>query len=242
MSWDDDGLKSNPKSSKIVTPAAPDPAVERKALFERFKKIIPEISDNAANQLTVYHSELVRFNKAVNLVSPATIPSAENVHFADSALASRLIVKAIDKTAPLYDVGSGNGFPGLVFAVLYPDVKVVLIERDKRKAEFIKHIASVLSLKNATVEPISVEDLPAGSVRNMVSRGFAPLHKALLVCRRQVLRGGRYFHLKGDAWATELANVPSQLFTFWSPSLLGQYKLPGTTADLAVVMTEKIGE
>lgn len=214
----------------------------KKDLRALFLKTLPGLTDNAASQLETYYHELVRFNKAVNLVSPATIGNAENVHFIDSAMASYLIAKSMIPKAPLYDVGSGNGFPGAVFAILYPQSQVVLVERDKRKAEFLKHIASALSLKNLSVEAVAVEDLRDGSVQNMVSRGFAPLHRALLVCRRQVKSGGRYFHLKGDAWANELAQVPSQLFSFWSPSLLGQYKIPGTNAELAVVVTEKIAD
>lgn len=199
----------------------------RLAAKEKFAKLFPTLPDNAANQLLVYHSELVRFNKAVNLVSPATIPNAETLHFADSALASNLIAKNLVPKHPLYDVGSGNGFPGLVFAIFYPEVPVVLVDRDKRKAEFLKHVASTLTLKNVTVEAVSVENLRPVSVFNMVSRGFAPLHRALLACRKQVAQGGKYFHMKGDAWVNEVAQVPSQLFSYWTPSLLGQYKLPG---------------
>ena len=48
--------------------------------------------------------------------------------------------------------------------------------------------------------------------------------------------------MKGDGFANELANVPSQIFSCWSPSLIGQYRLPETSTSLAVIMTEKIAD
>jgi 16S rRNA (guanine527-N7)-methyltransferase len=64
----------------------------------------------------------------------------------------------------------------------------------------------------------------------------------MLAVRKPVAKGGRFFHIKSDAWATELSSVPSQLFSFWTPSLLGQYRIPETSVDMAVVLTEKIAE
>lgn len=243
MNRDDGSYRgfSKPKDSTVPV-AEPGAGLERLSTKERFRKALPELADAAESQLIVYHDELIRFNKAVNLISPTTMNNAESVHFADSVLASRLIAKHLVPKKALYDVGSGNGFPGLVMAILFPEISVVLIDRDKRKSEFLKHIIARLGLKNISVEAVSVESLPAQSVSNMVSRGFAPLHRALLVCRKQVSQGGKYFHMKGDAWANEIAQVPTQLFSFWTPSLLGQYKIPGSGAEAAVVVTEKIAD
>ncbi len=213
---------------------------ERLSTRERFQKILPDLEYNALSRIISYYDELLRFNKAVNLISPSTIGNAESVHFADSVFASQIIVKHLVPSQPLYDVGSGNGFPGLIFAILFPTLPVVLVDRDRRKTEFLKHVTAILGLKNVNIEAVSVENLRDQSVSNMVSRGFAPLHRALLVCRKQVLQGGKYFHLKGDAWANEIAQVPSQLFSLWSPSLLGQYTIPGLSAQFAVVVTDKI--
>ena len=208
----------------------------------KLRQWFPDLSPTAVEQFLIYHEELMRYNKAINLISPTTIMKADVTHFGDSILASQIIGKNLVGQDPVFDLGSGNGFPGVVFAILHPTRKVVLVERDQRKCQFLKSLVAALKASNIAVEGRSVEDLPPGSIKNAVARGFAPLNKALLFARKQVASGGRFFHLKSDGWATELAAVPSQIFTFWSPSLLGQYKLPDSNTEMFVVMTEKLQE
>jgi len=212
-----------------------------KAVEARFKKWFPDLSGEIITRLVAYQSELLAVNKTINLVPSGTSRNAEAVHFADSIYACRLIrPQLLKNNAPIYDFGSGNGLPGLIFGILFPDVRVILMDRDSRKLEFCKSMASKLKLENVTFQSGGIEDLPVQSVVNAVTRGVAPLQRALLVARKQVVKGGRLFHLKDDGWANELAQVPSQLFTFWSPSLLGQYKIPETSNEMAVVVTDKI--
>ncbi|HVK60829.1 MAG TPA: RsmG family class I SAM-dependent methyltransferase [Bdellovibrionales bacterium] len=223
-----------------------EPAVEAVFVPEvsaaRYEKWFPQLSAEAREKLLTYHSELIKFNRTINLISPGTAKSADATHFADAVLASEEIQKHLIPDAPLYDFGSGNGIPGLVFGLLYPQVKVVLVDRDQRKLEFCKHIAATLKLTNVSTHVGGVEELPSGSIKNAVARGFAPLSKALLLTRKPLAKGGRFFHMKGDGWANELAQVPSQLFSVWSPSLLAQYRIPDSNAEMGVVLTEKIGD
>jgi 16S rRNA (guanine527-N7)-methyltransferase len=170
------------------------------------------------------------------------VKNAEAVHFADSIAACRLISKAVVVGQPVFDLSGGTGFPGLAFAILFPKHKVVILDRDTKKFEFPKHVTSVLGLSNVSFEAKSLDDLAPGSVWNLVSRSNAPLMKAMLGARKVVAQGGRFFHVKSDSWATELSSVPSQLFSFWSPSLIGQYRVPDTSLDFSVVQTEKIAE
>ncbi len=230
------------KNEPRVAPVATDSVFEFAVTVARYQKWFPEVDPEAIDRLATYTQELLKFNKTVNLITATTIKSAESVHFGDSVIAARLIEKAMIPGAPLYDFGSGNGLPGLVFGLLFPKHKVVLVDRDQRKLEFCKHIISTLRLTNVTVQDVAVEDLAEGSVKNAVGRGFAPLSKAMIVARRAVVKGGKFFHMKGDGWANELAQVPSQLFSFWSPSLLGQYRLPESTTELAVVLTTKVSD
>ncbi len=225
-------------------PGKGEPVVESPGVvFENnLRKWLVGATDDTLRKFIRYNMELIKFNKAVNLIAPTTIAIADNVHFADSAYATQIVIKSLVPGQPLFDIGSGNGFPGMVMAILHPNVSVILVDRDERKAEFLKHIITVLQLKNVTVEISAVEDMAAGRMVNVVTRGFAPLHKAMLIARKQVNKGGRFFHLKGDGWANELASVPSQLFSYWTPSLLGQYQLPVIMSNMAVVLTEKIAE
>lgn len=227
---------------KPATAVPTDSVFEFAVTVARYQKWFPELSLDVLDRLATYTQELLKFNKTVNLISATTIKTAESVHFGDCIIAARLIEKNLTPGAPLYDFGSGNGLPGLVFAIMFPKLKVVLVDRDQRKLEFCKHVVATTKLTNVSIHVGAVEDLPDGSVLNAVGRGFAPLSRALINARKVVGKGGKFFHMKGDGWANELAQVPSQLFTHWSPSLIGQYRAPESTVELSVVLATKLGD
>lgn len=208
-------------------------------IFWRIEEWFPELPEHVRVGLKTYHSELLKFNKNLSLVGVKTVPMADAIHFADSILASRVIEKDLN-CQEIFEFGAGNGFPGVVLALLLPQVKVRLVVGDVKKAEFLKHLLQTLNLKNASVMAQSVESLPPGSVQCAVSRGFAGLAKSILISRKVFALGGKYYHLKGEEWATEIADIPTQLCSFWMPSLLAEYKLPVGQVRFAVVKTEKI--
>lgn len=224
-------------------PGSPQPAeYDPEKSKARLKTWFPDLAETDVTKLIGYLTQLNKFNKAVNLVSPATLKNADAVHLADAIYASQLIVPELVKDQAVYDFGSGNGFPGLVLGILNPKVQVVLVDRDERKLEFCKHVAADAGASNVKTLKSDVEALPPGTLLNVVARGFAPLAKAMLMARPLVKAGGRFFHLKGDNWATELSQVPSQLFTFWQPNLLGDYRLPDQGALMSIVITSKVSD
>lgn len=199
----------------------------------------PKLQSVELERLHKFHGELVKFTGTVNLISINTIGVADQVHFGDSISATQLIFEKC-QAPEIFDIGSGNGLPALVMAILDSHRRIVCVERDARKSEFLKHVASVLALKNFEVKIAGVETLGEGSVKCGVSRGFASVSKAILATRKQFAVGGEYFHIKGDTWGRELAEIPSQLCTFWEPSLLAGYRLPAKDEKRAVVLTKKI--
>lgn len=206
----------------------------------RLKSWYPDLDEKKLQKFSQYFSELQKFNKVINLVSQKTILNADAIHFADSINAARLVYKNINKNDILHDIGSGNGFPGLVFAILYPGQKMLLIDSDERKCEFIKHVAGVCGLLNVTVQTKKIESFSDGSINQAICRGFAPLPKALLMLRKIVPKGGAIYHLKSEEWAIEVSQIPTQLCSLWQPSLVGEYSVPVGGAKLFVVKTAKI--
>jgi 16S rRNA (guanine527-N7)-methyltransferase len=142
----------------------------------------------------------------------------------------------------IYDIGSGGGFPGIVMAILRPQWKMILIEKDPKKCEYLSHLSKHLGLSNVEIRCTGIESLKPGSIECAVTRGFSSLPKSLLIFRKLVKKGGKVFHLKSEEWASELADIPTQLCSFWLPSLLGDYKLPLGEVKFAVVKTEKIAD
>ncbi len=207
--------------------------------YWRVPEWYPDLPATSQEKLKKYQQELLRFNSTLNLVSPKTIPFADGIHFADSILAMKLILNK-EKLSIVHDIGSGNGFPGIILAILAPEVKVVAVERDTRKSEFLKHVATTLGLKNFEVRNVSLEAIQEKSIQVAITRGFANISKTILLTRRIISKGGKIYHMKSEEWATEVGAIPTQLCSHWTPSLVGSYKLPIGEVSFSVVVTEKI--
>ncbi|MCB1651627.1 MAG: 16S rRNA (guanine(527)-N(7))-methyltransferase RsmG [Alphaproteobacteria bacterium] len=102
-----------------------------------FEKLFPNVSRESLNKLQIYHDLLVKWQKAINLVGSKTLPEAWVRHFADSVQ----LADYIPEGAVVADIGSGAGFPGLVLAIVRPDLQVHLIESDERKCQFLKAVS-----------------------------------------------------------------------------------------------------
>lgn len=96
-----------------------------------------DLSVEQAEKLEHYLRLLKKWQKAINLVSKNTIETAWQRHFIDSTQLSPYIPEGSNVT----DLGSGAGFPGLVLAVMRPDLSVTLIESDTRKCAFLSNVS-----------------------------------------------------------------------------------------------------
>lgn len=124
-------------------------------------------------KLRQYEALLIKWQKAINLVGPATIPDAWTRHFIDSIQIAPLIPSS---TKTLYDLGSGAGFPGLVQAMIYPQILVTLIESDQKKCAFLTAVSHETKTSTRILaERIeqAVETLPAPDV--VTARALASL-------------------------------------------------------------------
>lgn len=99
------------------------------------------VSRETLERLKTYETLLQQWQKAINLVAPATLPQIWHRHFADSA---QLVALAPPEPQTWLDLGSGAGFPGLVVAILLAErgqARVTLVESDSRKAAFLREAA-----------------------------------------------------------------------------------------------------
>ncbi len=214
---------------------------EAPAKVWRIEEWFPDLSADLKSKLKSYYEELMLASKVNNtLVSAKTLAVVDALHFADSILASRLIYAQNSSLKAISDFGSGAGFPGLVFALLYPGVEVTLVEFDVKKVEFLTALIAKLKLSNVKIEAKTVETLPEGSIQVAMTRGLSSISKTILSARRCVAKGGLLYHLKGEEWGIELGAIPTQLCSIWSPSLVGEYKLPIGAIKFAVIKTDKI--
>jgi 16S rRNA (guanine527-N7)-methyltransferase len=100
----------------------------------------PDVSRETISALEAYAALLRKWQKAINLVSGATLEDVWRRHFLDSAQLLPLLASPEAGDGSITDLGSGAGFPGLVLAIL-SGRSTHLIESDQRKAAFLGEAA-----------------------------------------------------------------------------------------------------
>lgn len=173
--------------------------------------------------------ELKRWNPAVNLVARSTLADAWTRHVLDSI---QLLDHAPATARVWGDLGSGGGFPGLAVAITaaetHPDLRVVLIESDQRKAVFLRETARMLGVAVA-VHGRRVEDVPPLCADVVSARALAPLPALWSLAYRHLAPGGVGLFLKGKGHMAELEQARAQA------PIVAEVFSSRTSADGAIV-------
>ncbi len=108
-------------------------------------------------QLAAYERELLEWNQKFNLTAIRDVEGIRAKHFLDSF--SCTLAWREQTPRRLVDVGTGAGFPGIVLKILYPNLKLTLVESVGKKANFCAHILQTLGLEGADVLIARAEDV-----------------------------------------------------------------------------------
>lgn len=226
-----------PPAKVAVEPAKP---AESLVPHWRLKSWFPDLNDIVIGQLRQIHQEILKANNSMNILPNRTLLDADAMHIADSIIGGRIVLGAT-KAQEIFDIGSGSGLPALVMAILDPNRKFIVVEKDERKIEFLKGAITRLQLKNVSVFAGRFEELKDNTVEAAVTRDFMSITKIILSARKPCKLGADFFHFKTDSWVSEVADIPSQVCVFWAPKLVKEYNLPIPSDPLAIVVTKKIG-
>ncbi len=173
-----------------------------------FARAFP-VSHETVEKLQLYERLLVKWQKAVNLVAPATIPHVWQRHFADSAQLAGLAPHA--KT--WVDLGSGGGFPALVIAIMLANQReccVHLVESNARKCAFLSEVARQTGAP-ARVHNMRIADAAAAGVVStadvVTARALAPLDALVELALPFLGNASIALFLKGREAGVEIADA-----------------------------------
>lgn len=187
------------------------------ALYGAAKSLDLELSAEQAQQLLSYLDLLSKWNRVYNL-SAVRDPAAMLVqHVVDSlAVVGPLRRQTRQRLATsVLDVGSGAGLPGLVLAVMNPDMQVTCIDSVGKKAAFVREAAGALGLRNLHSVHGRVEKLQTPEPFDIVTaRAFASLADLVSLTREVSGSETVWMALKGRVPEEEIATLPSGFAVF----------------------------
>jgi len=170
---------------------------------------LPGWLDEHREQLTAFAEILAGIGVTRGLIGPREVPRLWERHLLNCAVVADPDAGLIDPGARVGDVGSGAGLPGLVWAIVRPDLRVVLIEPLLRRSTFLAEAIVALELGGRTeVWRGRAEDAVASSelaaLDIVTARAVAPLDRLIGWTVPLLRDGGRLLALKGSSARQEL--------------------------------------
>jgi 16S rRNA (guanine527-N7)-methyltransferase len=144
------------------------------------------------------------------LLGPREVPRIWDRHLLNCAVVADLL----PKECTVVDIGSGAGLPGVVLAIVRPDVSVTLLEPLLRRTVFLSECVETLKLGNVEVLRGRAEELAGNRVFDVATaRAVAPLDRLLAWSLPLLREDGELFAMKGERAAEELEAAKTQLRT-----------------------------
>ena len=202
------------------------------------------LSTNQAAALTVYEQELLEWNGKFNLTAIRDTEGIRTKHFLDSI--SCALAWKNQPPRSLVDVGTGAGFPGLVLKILYPGMKLTLVESVGKKAAFCQHMVERLALGEVTVLSLRAEEAGQNPAHRekydwAVARAVANLPVLAELLLPLVRVGGAMLAQKGESAPAEAQSAEKALKMLGgSLRQLIPVALPGVAEERTLVVVDKV--
>ncbi|RJE80959.1 16S rRNA (guanine(527)-N(7))-methyltransferase RsmG [Paracoccus sp. JM45] len=161
------------------------------------------VSRETHDLLDQYVNLVTLWNPKINLVAPSTLVDFRNRHIEDCLQLTEIMETP---NGHWVDIGSGGGLPGLVIAIAFrkAQLKLTLVESDKRKCEFLRTVIRELGLKNVSILPQRIESISPLNADYMSARALAALPKLLGYISWHLSSDGIAWLMKGRKWQEEL--------------------------------------
>lgn len=124
-------------------------------LYEKALKLNIQLTDHQLEQFQLYYEMLVETNKVMNLTSITEYDEVLSKHFLDSlALIKGSSIDVIEdicikqKEVSLLDIGTGAGFPAIPLKIVYPNLKITMLDSLNKRIRFLEEVIDKLELKN----------------------------------------------------------------------------------------------
>ena len=180
--------------------------MNKEIFIKELEKLNLKLDENKLQQLEIYCNLLIEENKKYNLTSITNINQIYLKHFYDSLTLTKIINL---NNQSICDMGTGAGFPGLVLKIVFPNLKVTLMDATQKKCEFLRLVINKLNLKDISVINTRIEEYATNNreIFDIVTaRAVAPLKHLLEYGIPLVKVSGYFIPLKSNI-ENELQNI-----------------------------------
>lgn len=213
------------------------------------------LSEKQADQFMKYYELLVEWNSFMNLTAITDFEEVCKKHFTDSlslCKAEPIIFDVLKKDLrkdeiSFIDVGTGAGFPGIPLKIIFPNLKITLLDSLNKRVKFLNEVINNLELKDIIAVHGRAEDFAKkadfrSAYDICVSRAVANMSTLSEYCIPFVKVNGLFIPYKSEKITEELANA-NKAVSILGGKVLDQidYTLPASNyyRNLVIVQKEK---
>lgn len=173
--------------------------MNKENFVEKLKEMSINVNSTQLSQLDKYQQLLYEWNQKINLTGITEYEQVYLKHFFDSASICKVIDLKDEST--LCDVGTGAGFPGMVLKILFPNLKVTLLDSLQKRVNFLKMVIKELELKDIEVIHTRAEEYAMNNIEKfdvVTARAVSKLNILLEYCIPMVKTGKYFIPLKAN--------------------------------------------
>ncbi len=183
---------------------------------------------DAPLQTLVHYGRLVLAgNQRMNLTGAKNWETLIEAHFVDCLRAAQFLP---DEVRTVADWGSGAGFPGILWSILFPEKRFLLCEKRQKRVEFLEDVLMRLELFHAEVLPGQAQEALRDEeelVDALVARAVEPLPRFLARIRQNKVRFGALFLMAGPSWKEDWEGMSAKDRSCWKLAAHHPYSLLG---------------
>ena len=219
-------------------------------MIKDFEELGLRISDKQLEQFNTYYEMLVDTNKVMNLTAIIEFEDVCKLHFVDSVSAAKYFDFSKEEYS-LVDIGTGAGFPGIPLKIMFPNLKVTLLDSLNKRLNFLNDVIDKLDLNSegyihtlhGRAEDFSMAK--EGSLREIfdtaVSRAVANMATLSEYCLPYVKVGGKFIAFKSEKASEELQNAKGALHLLGGKlSDCQEFMLPDSDISRTICIVDKI--
>jgi 16S rRNA (guanine527-N7)-methyltransferase len=173
------------------------------------------LSNDQISKIREYLRLLLKWNQLVSLTSVVDPVEILSRHFGESMFVSCLISV---ENCRLADLGAGAGFPGLALKIACPNLRLTLIESNKKKCAFLSEVVRSLELKDVQVLPLRFEETRVATdfADIIAARALGRFPDVLRWVKGALARRGHVILWLGAQDTTKLSATPGWI---WQPAV-----------------------
>lgn len=208
---------------------------------DEFIKYLEELNiyptEDQLIKLDKFYHLLIEWNEKINLTRITEEKDVYLKHFYDSLT----ITKEIDlsKVNTLCDVGTGAGFPGIVLKIMYPNLKVTLIDSLLKRVNYLNEIIKELELTDINAIHTRGEDYK-DKFDVVTSRAVANIEKLVTFTMHLVDKDGVFIAMKGNIDNELTISVEKSISKKYKIVKINKFKLPIEESDRSLVVIKNM--